>query len=262
MIFLNASFFGCWPGLLFGLILLALGPGSVPFAQAEPAVTPSFTISKLADATNLDSEPFGITVEAIRQVTPDAQYFFFISQGLNALKNLGVKALLYTVDRNNWRALYDDMNGSPQVGLAAITPTEIVSIADAIGAELVPILNVTVQCKHIDGTAYTSQNMTCKNAKVKDSVDLVKFFKQEAAHKGVEFKRVVLKHCTFEDCSFDGTRFEGRSTERGAGPPLLLIGDRIWFPSISLTPFSFATVSFQTIRTGSANLSRVIRSET
>jgi alpha-L-arabinofuranosidase len=184
------------------LLAFACGQDSGVQAQEPEAAGPSFTISAPGVTIKTDPRPFGVTVEAIRHVTADSQYFFRSAEGLQALKSLGVTNLLYTVDRNNWRALYDDMNGTPQAYPSAITPAEIVSIAKAIGAELVPIVNVTVQCAHIEGMPYTSENMTCERAKVQDAVDLVKFFKSETKNQGVVFKRVVMGLEPYAGCTY------------------------------------------------------------
>ncbi len=185
------------------LVALSLGRTEVARAQESELATPTLTISAPSKSFKADTRPFAITLEAIRHVTPDSQYFFRTSAGLNALKALGVTSILYTVDRNNWRDLYDDMSGEPQPFPAGITPTEVVSIAKAIGAELVPILNVTVQCKRANvNQPYSSENMTCEHAKVGDSVDLVKFLKTETHAQGVTFKRVVLGLEPYAGCAY------------------------------------------------------------
>lgn len=188
------------------LCLLVFGAGRESRARAqEPELAvPTFTISAPATTLRTDSRLFGITIEPIRHVTADSQYFYRSAEGLQALKDLGVTTVLFTVDRNNWRALYDDMNGSPQIYPSAITPEEVVGIAKAIGAELVPILNVTVKCEHTggEGAPYTSENMTCARATVQDAIDLVKYFKTETASQGVTFKRVVMGLEPYAGCTY------------------------------------------------------------
>lgn len=187
--------------LLF--LLLATRQEQIVWAQDPEAGTPTFTISSPSKPITNDTRIFGLTLEPIRQVTADSQYFYRSPEGLLALKNLGVTTLLYSTDRNNWRALYDDMDGSPQpYGGAGISPTEAIGIAQAIGAEFVPILNVTIQCEHIANTAYTSANMTCQEAKVGDALDLIKLVKTETQNRGVVFKRVVMGLEPYAGCAY------------------------------------------------------------
>ena len=172
------------------------------YAQESEAAGPLFTISALSSNFQTDPNAFGLLLEPTRHVTADSQYFYRTPEGLAKLKQLGLKTIFYVADRNNWRALYDDISGWPQPYPDGIYPAEAVAIAKAVGAEIVPMLNVTVQCEHIEGMPYTSENMTCKHAKPKDSVALVKLLKKEAAKNKVTFKRVIMALEPYAGCAY------------------------------------------------------------
>lgn len=190
---------------VYGCTALIVHTGSLSrqtvYAE-DDAKTPLLTISALKQRFVTDKNAFGLLLEPTRNVTPDAQFFYRTPEGLQALKKLGVTALLYVADRNNWRALYDDISGAPQPYPSGITPVEGVRIAKAIGAEFVPILNVTVQCKHVPGTPYISANLKCKHAKAKTSVKLVKLLKKETAKQGVLFKHVIMGLEPYAGCAY------------------------------------------------------------
>lgn len=203
---IRVRIFSFLPWMCLGLILILATYSTAQYshvsAQEAQTAEPTFTFSALSASVKPDAKPFGLLLEPTRHLTADSQYFYRSAEGLQALKNLGVSTLFYVVDRNNWRALYDDISGAPQPYPAGIYSGEAVDIAKAIGAELVPMLNVTLVCEHIPGTEYTSQNMTCEHAKAKDSVALVKLLKKETKKKGVVFERVVMGLEPYAGCAY------------------------------------------------------------
>lgn len=191
--------------VVFGCAALIAHTGSlsrqIVYAE-DDAKTPVLTISALKERFVTDKNSFGLLLEPTRNVTSDSHFFYRTPQGLQVLKKLGVTSLLYVADRNNWRALYDDISGTPQPYPSGITPVEGVRIAKAIGAEFVPILNVTVQCKHVAGTEYVSANLKCQHAKAKSSAKLVKLLKKETAKQGVMFKHVIMGLEPYAGCAY------------------------------------------------------------
>lgn len=189
-------------GVLFA-VLLFVSTNEAAQVHGAKIKVPTFQFTKPATSFPIGSRPFGISVEAIRNTTPDAQFFYRSQAGWDALRSAGVRTVFYSTDRNNWRALYDDITGEPQSYPSAMTPSEAVDFAKHIGAELVPILNVTVVCQRADNSKpYSSANMACKHAKAKDAVALVKFLKKETKKKKVPFSRVVMGLEPYAGCAY------------------------------------------------------------
>lgn len=193
--------------VLIGLVVLALvasnsaTPDSAVQAQESETAGPTFTITKHTNSFRPDKPAFGLLLEPTRQVTGDSQFFYRSPEGLARLKQLGVKTIVYVTDGNNWRALYDDISGEPQPYPKGIEPLEALNIAQAIGASIVPAVNITAQCTST-GPPYISANMTCQHAKPKDAVALVKLLKKEAAARNVPFKEVILGGEPYAGCQY------------------------------------------------------------
>jgi len=202
-------------GFLFAVALFASNGKPAVIQSAKPAVS-AFTFNKLAANFPVDARAFGMSVEGIHNVTADGMFFYRSQAGWDALKNLGVRTVFYMTDRNNWRALYDDVSGIPQAYPSAMTPEEVVQFAKQLGAELVPILNVTIVCKRADASQpYSSANMSCSNAKAKDAAALVKKLKKLTKQNKVPFARVVMGAEPYAGCAY-WTRPEGLNCTVGS----------------------------------------------
>lgn len=193
--------------VLAALVALVYAQGPLVSAKDAADTTPTFTFSARAKEMKPDKASFGLILETTRQGTADSQFFYRSPEGLAMLKQLGVKSLVYVTDGNNWRALYDDVSGEPQERPGTgngkgIYYEEAVAIAKAIGAEIVPVLNVTQICEHTPNTPYTSENLKCKHAQAKDAASFVRALRQEAANQGVVFKRVIMGGEPYAGCRY------------------------------------------------------------
>ncbi len=181
------------------LLVLSQENGTWSRALAAADNTPTFTLSALAKSIHPDAQAFGLIIEPIRQTTPNSQFFYRSPEGKAALKALGVKTIFYQIDRNAWNAPYDDFTAEPLTYPSVLSPLEAAGIAKEVGAEFVPLLNVTVLCKRANPLLpYSSPNVDCEFVKAKDSVAFLKFLRDH----GVSVKHVVLGLEPYEGCQW------------------------------------------------------------
>ncbi|HZQ05593.1 MAG TPA: hypothetical protein VFD70_03380, partial [Anaerolineae bacterium] len=186
--------------LLSILFLVCRANGALETALAAADKTPTFTISALSKSIHPDPQPFGIIIEPIRHVTDDSQFFFRTPEGRAALKALGVKTIFYQIDRNNWRAPYDDITAEPLSAPSAITPAEAVGIANALGAEFVPMVNVTLVCEPTKDTPpYSTDKVTCQMATPNDSAAFIRYLERQLS---VPVKHVILGLEPYAGCQY------------------------------------------------------------
>ena len=182
-------------------ILLVVGQENGAWSRALAAAdnTPTFTLSALAKSIHPDAQAFGLILEPIRHTTPNSQFFYRSPEGKAALKALGVKTIFYQIDRNAWNAPYDDFTAEPLTYPSVLSPLEAAEIAKEVGAEFVPLLNVTVLCKRANPLLpYSSANVDCEFVKAQDSVAFLKFLRSH----GVTVKHVVLGLEPYEGCQW------------------------------------------------------------
>jgi alpha-L-arabinofuranosidase len=161
-----------------GVNLSSTPDGSFP-EEIDPAgkkKPPLITVNLAKVTGHIDPRALGLTVYAFGHNTTDSSYFYRSPEGNAMLKELGINALHYGTDFNDWAHLYDPSTAVPITYPEAMDAPEYLQLNQDLGAEPSIEVNVSILCHQTDPNQPPStKNVTCQTATPQLAADWLRY---------------------------------------------------------------------------------------
>ncbi|MBI4670801.1 MAG: hypothetical protein HY741_03920 [Chloroflexi bacterium] len=175
--------------LLAGFILIVLlTPQDAPFAsnpaafaqgpEAEDAA-PLITVDLSQTRGKIDGHAFGVIMTNKGNDITEQNYFYRTAPGQQNLRELGVRALFYWVDRDDWEHPYSSYTAAPVTPPSLMLTDEFLTLNNIVGSEPMISVNITMLCHQTDpNAAPSSANVSCGKVTPQTAKDWLNYIKQ------------------------------------------------------------------------------------